>query len=210
MVKILSCVCFAIFLAIVPAVGQDAHPPPHTAHVMIPEPEAARPRASNIVHLELPDLELVNQDGEKGRFLSDIIGDRLAAVTFTYTTCTTACPILDGIFKNVQAEVADDLGKDTVLITLSIDPTNDIPERLKAHAEKLGAKPGWTFLTGEKQTVNEVLKGLEVFSTDIYNHPPTVFVVDGKREVWSRLNGFPSPDTIVEVLSEYRTARLKR
>jgi len=176
---------------------------PHAGHVA----HAGSQNGSNVVDLDVPDVELVNQDGETGRFVSDMIGDNLAAVTFTFTHCTTICPILDGIFKRLQNEIADELGQDTVLLTVSVDPTRDIPERLKQHAGKLQAKPGWSFLTGEQQTVTGLLKSLEVFAPNLLDHPPTVFVVDGRREVWTRLSGFPKPDKIVEILDRYRTAR---
>jgi protein SCO1/2 len=162
---------------------------------------------SNIVNLTVPDLELVNQNGERSRFVSDIIGDNLAAITFTYTTCTTVCPVLDSIFQQVQKRLGDQLGKETVLITMSVDPATDIPQRLKAHSEKLDAKPGWYFLTGEKPKVNRVLKALEVYTPDFYNHPPTVLIVDGKRNVWSRINGFPFTARVEKVLDEFRAAR---
>ena len=155
----------------------------------------------------VPDARLVNQDGQEVRFLSDVIGDRLAAITFTFSTCHTICPRLDGIFKSLQEKVAADLGRDTVLVTLSVDPASDIPERLKAHAEMLEARPGWSFLTGDTARVNDLLKALEVYAQDIRNHPPTVLVVDGRRGEWTRLSGFPSPDKIAEVLARHRQAR---
>ena len=184
--RIISGVGLVALLALVPRVAQTS---------------------SSVVHLNVPDLELVNQDRESGRFVTDFIGDRLAVVTFTFTTCNTICPVLDGIFQRLQTQIADDLDKNTVLLTVSIDPVNDIPERLKVRADELDAQPGWNFLTGDQETVNRVLKGLEVFSTDILSHPPTVFVVDGRRKVWSRLSGFPSPDKIKEILDGYRSAR---
>jgi protein SCO1/2 len=201
--KVLVCGFFAVLVAFSLAV---AHSTPEHQHATVAS-EKESTTLSNMVNLKVPDLELVNQDGEKGRLVSDIIGDRLAAVTFTYTTCATACPVLDGIFKKVQQRLGEELGEETILITLSIDPVTDIPPRLKAHAEKIKAKPGWVFLTGEKQTVNRILKALEVYSPDIFNHPPTVFVVDGKRGVWSRINGFPFTAKILKVMDGFRIAR---
>ena len=142
--------------------------------------------------------------------MSDFIGDRLAAVTFTYTTCTTACPILDGIFKQVQARLGDKLGKDVILVTLSIDPVTDIPQRLKAHAQKIEARPGWSFLTGKKQAVNRILKALEVYSSDIFNHPPTVFIVDGQQGLWTRVNGYPSTSKVMKELDRFNGARAQK
>ncbi len=165
------------------------------------------PAASSVVDLSVPDLKLTDQNGQSGKFLSDFIGDRLAAITFTYTTCTTICPVLDGIFKSVQNRLGDELGKNVSLITISIDPATDIPQRLKEHADKFGAKPGWSFLTGDRETVNRVLKGMEVYSPDIFNHPPTVFIVDGRRGTWLRMNGFPSPGLVEKALRNQQVAR---
>ncbi len=170
-------------------------------------PAAAAPPARSVVKVTVPDLDLTDENGQTRRLLSGFIGDKLAAVTFTYTTCTTVCPVLDGIFQRLQKSLGDRLGADVVLITLTIDPVNDIPQRLKAHAQKLHAAPGWTFLTGTKDNVNRILRGLEVYSPDIFNHPPTVFVVDGSSGVWNRLYGFPSPSVVVGLLDELGAAR---
>lgn len=165
------------------------------------------PSKANTVNVKVLDLELLDQDGKRGRFKSDIIGDKLVAVTFTYTTCTTICPILDAIFVDVQDRLGKRLGKDVALISMSIDPVNDIPPRLKQYQKRLGAKPGWLFLTGKKPDVDRILKGLDVYSPDIYSHPPAIFIGDGRRGVWKRLYGFPSPEQIMAVLKELEDGR---
>jgi protein SCO1/2 len=157
--------------------------------------------------VKLHDLELLDQDGKTRRFKSDVIGDRLVAITFTYTTCTTICPILDSIFVTLQKKLGARLGKDIHLITMSIDPVNDIPKRLKAYARKLGAQPGWTFMTGSKVNMDKVLVGLDMYSPDIYNHPPSIIVGDGKTGTWQRFYGFPSADKILASLNELQKAR---
>lgn len=193
-----------LILASMPALrAQAAQGDPHAGHVA----HSSSHGESNVLDYEVPDVELLDQNGKPVRFVSGIIGDRLAAVTFTFTQCTTVCPILDGIFKRLQNEIADDLGLDTVLLSVSVDPVRDIPERLQQHAQRLQAKPGWSFLTGDQQTVTGLLKAMEVYAPDLLDHPPTVFVVDGRSGVWTRLSGFPKPAKIVEVLERYRTAR---
>ncbi|MBW1882193.1 MAG: SCO family protein [Deltaproteobacteria bacterium] len=167
----------------------------------------AQAAETSIVHPEIPDVELVNQSGTKGRFVSDFIGDRLAVLTFTFTSCKTVCPVLDGIFKSVQGDLADRLGKEAVILTVTVDPERDVPARIQDHAERIGAKPGWSYLTGEKDTVNTLLRGVEVYSPDILDHSPTVFVVDGRSGVWTRLYGFPTPEEISKVLDDYRALR---
>jgi protein SCO1/2 len=186
------------------AAADDSHAghADHAAHMG----HAAQATRTNAVQLDVPDVELLDQDGKRGRFVSERIGERYAAITFTFTTCTTICPVLDGISKRLQKDLGEDLGEEVVLLTVSIDPARDIPERLKQHAEKLGARPGWSFLTGDTAEVTRLLKALEVWAPDIEDHPPVVYVVDGHEGTWTRLSGFPKPDTILAVIDRYRGA----
>ena len=190
-------------MAAAPASWSAATDDPHAGHGAH-EGHPAQATRTNAVQLEVPDVELLDQDGGRGHFVSERIGERYAAITFTFTTCTTICPVLDGISKRLQKELGDDLGEEVVLLTVSIDPARDIPERLKQHAEKLGARPGWSFLTGDTGEVTRLLKALEVWAPNIEDHPPVVYVVDGHTGTWTRLSGFPKPDTILAVIDRYR------
>lgn len=211
--KILVWGCFSALLTFFPAVADsvshDQHNMSHDQHKQMAD-NGQTDSPSNIAQLKVPDLELFNQDADTGRFVSDFIGDRLAAITFTFTSCTTICPILDGIFGQVQAKLGDRLGKDVILITLTVDPVTDIPQRLKAHALKIKAQPGWSFLTGQKKVVNDILKALEVYSQNIIDHPPTVFIVDGRQGLWTRLNGYPSASKVIKELDRFTGARAQK
>ncbi len=178
----------------------------HEQHASVIEQPKSSGQA-NLVQLQVPDLELTNQEGKRGKLVSEYIGTRTVALTFVYTTCSTACPVIDGIFKNLQGRLGADLGDDFALLTLTIDPAIDIPARLKEHTELLGVMPGWDYLTGERETIKQVLKALEVYTADIANHPPAVFVVDGRRDRWYRLNGFPSPKLIEQTMRQQLVAR---
>lgn len=178
----------------------------HEKHPVQKEQMNHRTQA-NQVQLRVPDLKLTNQDGKQGHLVSEFIGDKLVAFTFVYTTCTTICPVIDGIFKNLQNRIGDDLGREFNLLTLTIDSAVDIPARLKEHTQKLGVLPGWNYLTGDKDTVKQLLKALEVYTPDIANHPPVIFVVDGRNGTWLRLNGFSSPALIEKTLRQQLVAR---
>ena len=98
-------------------------------------------------------------------------------------------------------------GRDVILVSMSIDPARDIPRRMKREAKKFKAKPGWYYLTGKKQIVNEVLKGLDAYFVDFEDHPPMALIGDGKTGTWRRFSGFPMPQHLLAMIDELEAAR---
>ena len=147
--------------------------------------------------VQLLDLPLIDKEGQPHLFRSEVIGDRIVAVNFIYTSCTTVCPVISAIFAEVQNRLGERLGPEVRLVSLSIDPATDAPRRLKSYAEGFGAGPGWTFLTGDTSRMTKVLAGLGAFTPEFEEHAPMVLVGDAGRNVWRRFYGFASPDDIV-------------
>jgi protein SCO1/2 len=177
---------------------------PHAHHrAMMNRP--AEPGGSTEV--ELLDLELIDQNGDGMKFVSDVIGDRIVVMDFIYTSCTTVCPVISAVFGQVQNKLGDTLGDDVVLVSVSVDPVRDTPQRLKAYAAKHKARPGWIWLTGPKTTLDEVLDGLGAYSPNFEDHPSMVLVGDGQTGEWSRFFGFPSPDRLMDQVHALQAAR---
>ena len=159
------------------------------------------------VEVQLYDLELVTQDGKRVKFKSDVIRDKLVAMTFIYTSCTTICPVYSAIFTQLQDLLGERQGRDVILVSMSIDPARDIPRRMKKEAEKYKAKPGWFYLTGKKQNVHEVLKGLDAYLVDFEEHPAMALIGDGKTGTWRRFSGFPMPKQLLAMIDKLKAAR---
>jgi protein SCO1/2 len=159
------------------------------------------------IEVKIHDLELLDQDGRKVRFRSDVVGDRIVVIDTFFTTCGLICPILSAIFADVQERLGDRLDKEVALVSISVDPNTDIPPRLKEFAGTWEAKPGWVFLTGQKQTVDQVLEGLGLYSADFAAHPAAFLVGDGKRGEWTRFYGFASPEQILGRVDELSADR---
>jgi protein SCO1/2 len=177
---------------------------PHAHHkAMLSKP--AEPAKS--ADVELKDLALLDQDGREVKFVSEVIGDRIVVMDFVYTSCTTVCPVLSAVFGQVQERLGERLGEDVALVSVSVDPTRDTPQRLRAYAAKLEARPGWVWLTGPKPTVDEVLDGLGAYSPNFEDHPAMVLVGDGRTGEWSRFFGFPSPGRLMEKVDALQAAR---
>jgi len=159
------------------------------------------------VEVDVHDVELLDQDGKKLRFKSDVVGDRIVAIDTFYTDCGLICPILSAIFADMQKKLGDRLGTEVTLVSLSVDPTTDIPARLKEYADNWKAKPGWVFLTGEDPNMTRVLQGLGLYAPNFTNHPAAFLVGDGKTGAWTRYYGFPSPKKLLEKIDELLAAR---
>src|SRR6185503_18939342 len=81
--------------------------------------------------MDIPDIELLDQDGRKIHFYTDLGKGHTVAINFIFTTCTTICPPLGATFARVQKELGDRMGRDVRLISITVDPATDTPERLK-------------------------------------------------------------------------------
>jgi len=157
---------------------------------------------SRPAQVKLIDLPLLDQDGKTVRFRTDVIGDRIVVIDTFFTTCGLICPILGAIFMELQEMAADRLGRDVVLVSISVDPLTDIPPRLKAYAGQWEARPGWIFLTGSKSGVDQVLAGLGLYSADFADHPSAILVGDGKSGEWTRFYGFATPEQLMGKVTE--------
>lgn len=95
----------------------------------------------------IPNPTLIAQDGSPVR-LRELLAGRVAVVSFAYTRCQGVCPATFAALRRLQAALGDRLGREVVLVTLSLDPANDTPEAWRDRAAALGARPGWWFLGG--------------------------------------------------------------
>ena len=183
---------------------------PHAAHkrMMAGATADGEPARNELnVDVEILDLELRDQDGNSQRLASDVIGDKLVAMTFVYSSCTTICPIYSALFTQLQQQLGDRLDREVVLVTMTLDPNTDVPPRLKREAKKYSAQPGWYYLTGDKRNVDQVLRGLDAYFADFTQHTPMALIGDGRTGTWKRYNGFPQPEQIVSMLDDLKAAR---
>lgn len=152
--------------------------------------------------LDIPDVEVWDQNGRKIHFYTDLVKGKTVAINFIFTTCTTICPPLAATFARVQKELGDQLGKDAYLISISVDPATDTPERLKAWGAKFRAGDGWIFITGNKPQVDELLRALGASSARREDHTPAVIIGNDARGSWTRAYGLAKPSQLVQMIKD--------
>ena len=195
----------ATTLPMSPASAQHDHHDHHTQHAK----GAVKPVTPQRATFNLSDTPLLDQEGRKLKFKREALGERIAVIGFVYTTCTTVCPVVSAVMAQVQEKLGARLGRDVALVTVTVDPVRDTPARMKAYAAKMGSGAGWTWLTGPKPQVDEVLKVFGAYTPNFTEHPALILVGDAKSGKWLRFFGFPTPDQLMAAVGELTVARSK-
>ena len=87
------------------------------------------------------------------------------------------------------------------MISITIDPEHDTPERLEAYAERFRAGSQWRFLTGDLDQIVAVQKAFDVYRGSKMNHEPITFLRVEEEAPWVRLDGLASA---ADVVREYQ------
>jgi cytochrome oxidase Cu insertion factor (SCO1/SenC/PrrC family) len=178
--------------------NKEDSPPPPASTTAVP----VMKEASTTSSLRIPDTTVYNQNGRRLNFYTDLIKGKTVAINFIFTTCTTICPPLTATFRRVQQELNKQTGSGVELISISVDPVIDTPERLYDFAAKFKAGPGWTFVTGDKSEIDSLLQALGAAVGNKNDHTPMILVGNDATGYWTRAYGLSSPTTLVKVIAE--------
>lgn len=182
----------AALLCALPAAAVD--PDPHAAH----RAQMQRPAGAGEARIRVPRADLVDAQGDPFAFSAAAFGDRVVVIDFVYTTCTTICPALTAVMASAQGKLAEHLGEDVVLVSVSVDPGRDTPEALRAYAARVRAGEHWIWLTGSAAQVDRVLRGFGIAPGAPEEHPPVLLVGRPAEGRWLRWVGIPSPKAVIE------------
>lgn len=153
------------------------------------------------LELSLPDAELLDQDGRKVRFYSDLIKGRVVILSFFFTSCEYVCALQGGNFAQLQQKLGDRLGRDVHLILLTRDPAVDTPQKLKAWGKRYGVRSGWTLLTGRPEEVDKVIAALTGDRIgQVEAHSSGIYLGNDATRRWTYTSGLTPADTLVKSL----------
>src|SRR5262245_10758866 len=136
----------------------------------------------------VPNVPVVTQDGKVLAFWDDLIKDKIFVISFFYTSCTQICPLATARLSELQSILGDAMGRDIFFYSISIDPENDTPKRLKAYAEAMQAGPGWLFLTGIPEDIKAIRDKLGDRAKALNEHRNEVLLGNGATGEWQRDN----------------------
>ncbi len=151
-------------------------------------------------HKYFTDIPLIDQDGKELRLYSDLIKDKVVIINSMFTSCNSVCPPMTLNLQRIQDWLGDRLGKDVVILSLSVDPTVDSPQVLKAFAQKYKAKSGWHFLTGKKENIELALRKFGQYVQSRDDHYTLMLIGNDRTNLWKKALGMARPDALIEIV----------
>ena len=146
------------------------------------------------------DVELINQDGKKVRFYSDVLKGKTVIVNAFFTSCTSVCPPMNRNMEKIQEALGDLVGRDVFLVSMTVDPETDTPARMKEYAKKFHASPGWLFLTGKKENLDWALYKLGQYVESKDDHQTVLIIGNEPTGLWKKAFGMANVAELVQVV----------
>jgi len=179
-----------------PLSAQDDHCHPAEPE---PAPQAVEPAryTRELASYTPPDVTLIDAQGARVPLRAELAHEGPVAVQLVFTTCTTICPVLTGTAAAARAHLPN-----LRWLSITIDPDEDTPERLRAYAARFrsepGAEPGagWRFLTGRPEDLVAVQQAFDAYRGDKMRHEPLTLLRAAPGGPWARLQGFPTPEDL--------------
>jgi len=170
------------------------------------ENHSRKPRGK-IIEIEnvqalIPDVEVFDHRGKHVHLYSDLIKDKVVLLSFFYTRCTYVCSMQGASLAKVQKEL-EPLGKNVFLISISMDPRDDTPDKLRQWGRTFGAGSRWSIVSSDTPEMSKMIKaftGEDPGPKDL--HSSTVFLGNDRTGKWLATDGLFGPKTLVSYLTK--------
>jgi protein SCO1 len=186
--------------------GQTTKPPAPATPSSVRQPPQQQTESSgrtpSAAEKYFSDVELLDQDGRRLRFYSDVLKDKVVVINTFFSTCSSVCPPLNRNFEKIQEALGDRLGRQVFLVSISVDPGVDTPTRLKEYSQKFHARPGWIFLTGKKENVDWALYKLGQYVEKRDDHTTIVIMGNEPKGLWKKAHGLANSAELIKMVED--------
>ncbi|MFZ5471506.1 MAG: SCO family protein [Myxococcota bacterium] len=138
----------------------------------------------------VPRFQLTDQHGQT--FDAQQLQGKVWVANFIFTRCPTICPLFTQQMGTIQHR-GRNLGQYFHLVSFTVDPEHDTPEKLLAYAQTHRVSPRmWSFLTGSYEALKAVIvdgmkvhmqKGVDPDDLMSIGHGSHFVLVDAKMQV---------------------------
>lgn len=147
------------------------------------------------------NLALTDQNGRKVNLYEDLMKGKTVIFNSFFASCTASCVVMSKSFLYMQNKFAERVGDDVILVSITVDPEHDTPEKLHAYAKRIGAKRGWYFLTGSRAQVDAVLRKVGQYTESPATHMNIIVAGNDRTGLWKKALGIASSEDIYKVVA---------
>ena len=205
--RLLVCALFLCAVWSSPAAAQHQHEHQQSASTPLPvqtslSVAAGKPGVIKVGanEVSIPDVEVLDQNGQKLHLYSDLIKGRVVVVSFFFTSCTFVCPLQGQALAKLRTALGEKLGKDVFFISISTDPKTDTPQRLSLWGKRFGVETGWTLVTGTETVMTQLLWNLIGEQPGPQLHSPVLLIGNDRTGTWEDAAGLSSADKLIDII----------
>lgn len=154
----------------------------------------------------MPNVRLMTHTGMTVNFYDDLIRAKIVAINMMYADCEGICPEMTHNLSRVQQRLAERVGKDIFMYSITIRPEVDTVEHLADYAEMHGVNPGWLFLTGTRADIDRVRFALGFYDPDpkidkeLNRHTGMVRIGNDAYDRWAMAPALARPEQIIAAI----------
>ena len=153
--------------------------------------------AISAANYAVPPVQLVRESGKRVSLPQELDDGRPVVMNFIFTTCATTCPLSSQTFSAFQRKLGSERSR-VHMVSISIDPEQDTPARLREYARKFGAGPQWQHYTGTLEASVATQRAFGAYRGDKMSHTPLTLLRAAPGKPWTRIEGFVTPDQLLQ------------
>jgi len=150
-----------------------------------------------------PNVPVIDQNGRTLHFYDDVIKGKIVVISFIYTSCQDLCPLNTARMAQLYDKLDGAVGRDLFFISLTVDPENDTPERMKAFADAFDVGPGWLFLTGKVADIRAINYKLgDRSDRSLNDHRNEIVLGNDTISDWQRASAFGDLGSVAQSIRQ--------
>lgn len=176
-------------------------------------------KAGDTLYHSIPSFNLLDQDGNS--FGEKQLEGKIYVANFFFTSCPSICKKMQTLMKKVQDEDDFERLEDFKMVSFTVDPERDTPQKLKEYAKLVHADTKrWYFLTGEKEKIYDLAQkgffanaGVDSIAPGGFLHSDMMFLIDREKHIRGIYQGTDLKDVkrlideIKVLIAGYNSAR---
>src|SRR4051794_170983 len=148
--------------------------------------------------VHIPDVAVTDQDNNRLRVSSELLGNDTVIMSFIFTSCGGTCLLIGANFTRIDALLTTS-PRPVRIVLVSADPETDTPARLKVWAEQFGSPQTWTLVTGSRDEIDSL--SIAVTGSPVAgprNHVPRAIIGNMVHARWTVAYALDEPTSLLD------------